>query len=93
MRNAKKLIGGLLVALALMFTADNVSADYCGVSQQDCGCVNLTCGGSGCTCEAWDSAWIACGGLSSCNSSGCDWDCGEGGEGRSCCTDFCPCDE
>lgn len=86
-----RLVVGALAAVLLVIGAETVNADYCNVGSA-CPCANLVCGGSGCTCSAWDSAWFACGGFTSCNSSGCEWDCpGAGGPGESCCRDYCPC--
>lgn len=76
-----------IVAVGLSILANTtLNASTC---QVQCSCVNLLCGGSGCSCSAWNSAWFACGGVFVSNSSGCAWDCG-GGEQTSCCNEHCP---
>jgi hypothetical protein len=80
---------GLGLGLAILFVIGAeryLSAATCEVQ---CSCVRLLCGGSGCSCSAWGSAWFACGGIISGDSSGCDWDCGGANNGQSCCNQYC----
>jgi hypothetical protein len=81
---ARQIAVGLCLVALLVWVADaRLSADWC---QKQCSCVNLVCGGEGCTCSSFSSSWFACGFLD--GQGGCDWDCGNGG-GRLCCSDYC----
>jgi hypothetical protein len=76
-----RVCGAFLTAV-VMAIGFNVAMSAATCSTE-CTCGTLFCGGSGCSCEAWDDAWFACGG-----GPGCDYDCGEG-EVRVCCNEVC----
>lgn len=89
-RRFTRFLGGLFVACTLGALANSVDAATCS---KQCSCTTIYCGGEGCSCSTWESAWVACGGLMSCDSSGCATDCpGATSEWWSCCKDYCPCE-
>jgi hypothetical protein len=78
-----RLVAAAVLAFAWVVGAEIATRAF-SVCCVQCTCVNLCCGGSGCSCEAWEEAWFAYNG-----GGGCDWDCGGDDQGRSCCNEYC----
>jgi len=78
-RLGRLILGTVLSAGFVVIADQTASAISCSAT-----CGNgaiITCECTDGSCEAWQSAWFACGG-----HAGCDYNCAIGGSGRLCCS-------